>query len=249
MDPTPLYPNLYHPLRDTNTRDMRGPAKHHNRTAHPTRYYLIDFGLSRKYNPDDGPPLEPPIRGGDKTVPEFQHSTEPCDPFPTDIYYLGNMIREDFLQVRKSLNNSHDSLTCTAFRFSTAWNSCRPWWPTWFKMTRRDGPPSMRLSRALWPYERNFLGGSLVLALLIRTTLDSTRRLSLSGISSGRWATWRLCIRPSLLHHNPLRRLSFKLSFTIVHTYYNAHSFSLQIISIPGGCLDTLLDVLGEYIL
>jgi len=34
-----------------------------------------------------------------KSVPEFQTSTEPRDPFPTDIYYAGNMIREHFLDV------------------------------------------------------------------------------------------------------------------------------------------------------
>ncbi|KIK71956.1 hypothetical protein PAXRUDRAFT_181560, partial [Paxillus rubicundulus Ve08.2h10] len=32
-----------------------------------------------------------------QTVPEFQHSDEPRNPFPTDVYYLGNMIREDFM--------------------------------------------------------------------------------------------------------------------------------------------------------
>ncbi|GBE80574.1 predicted protein [Sparassis crispa] len=98
MDPKPLYPRLYHPQSDLQSLKMGKLAKHYTRTARPTRYYFIDFGLSRKYNPDDGPPREDPIWGGDKTVPEFQTSDDPCDPFPTDIYYLGNMIREDFLQ-------------------------------------------------------------------------------------------------------------------------------------------------------
>ena len=64
------------------------------------KYYFIDFGISRKYDPADLPPREPPIFGGDRSVPEFNKSDEPCDPFPTDIYYVGNLIREDFLQVR-----------------------------------------------------------------------------------------------------------------------------------------------------
>ena len=100
MDPIPLYPNLYHPLKTLTARDLSGPAKHYTRTSHPTRYFLIDFGLSRKYNPDEGPPREYPIWGGDKTVPEFQHSDEACDPFPTDIYYVGNVVRTILLQVR-----------------------------------------------------------------------------------------------------------------------------------------------------
>lgn len=99
MDPVPLYPRLFHPLVNSRTMDYKGDAKHYSRTWKPTKYFLIDFGLSRKYNPDDGPPLEFPILGGDKTVPEFQHSDEAVNPFPTDIYYLGNLIREDFLQV------------------------------------------------------------------------------------------------------------------------------------------------------
>ncbi|KAI0666034.1 hypothetical protein C8Q78DRAFT_1141228 [Trametes maxima] len=71
----------------------KGSAKHSTRTRHPVKYYIIDFGLSRRYNPDDGPPREHPIRGGDKSVPEFQNwQGELLDPFPTDIYYLGNMI-------------------------------------------------------------------------------------------------------------------------------------------------------------
>jgi hypothetical protein len=63
------------------------------------RYYLIDFGISRRYGPKDIPPLEPIIIGGDKTVPEFQNSYAPCNPFHTDICYIGNFIREGVLEV------------------------------------------------------------------------------------------------------------------------------------------------------
>ena len=100
MDPKPLYPEPYHPRVIEWNRDLSHPAKHHTRTTHPTKYYFIDFGISRKYDPADLPPKEPPIFGGDRSVPEFNRSDEPCDPFPTDIYYVGNLIREDFLQVR-----------------------------------------------------------------------------------------------------------------------------------------------------
>lgn len=102
MDPKPTFPKMYHPVRLWMSRDFKGTAKYYTRTARPTRYYLIDFGLSRKYNPEDGEPEEIPIKGGDKTVPEFQGRGEfkPCNPFPTDIYYIGNLIRGDFLEVR-----------------------------------------------------------------------------------------------------------------------------------------------------
>jgi hypothetical protein len=98
MDATPLYPIPYHPCVTTMRRDYKGKAKYKTRTQRPVKYYFIDFGLSRRYEPDVVP-LEDPIRGGDKTVPEFQNSDEPRNPFPTDVYYLGNLIREDFTKV------------------------------------------------------------------------------------------------------------------------------------------------------
>ncbi|KAI0779502.1 hypothetical protein C8Q74DRAFT_1259355 [Fomes fomentarius] len=54
------------------------------------KYYYIDFGMSIRYNPEDGPPREHPMVGGDKSVPEFRNWTgELLDPFLTDIYYIG----------------------------------------------------------------------------------------------------------------------------------------------------------------
>lgn len=99
MDPKPTYPNSFHPIVTLRNRNYKGSAKHYTRTARPTKYYLIDFGLSLKYPPNSYP-IALPIFGGDRTVPEFQ--TNPCgvyNPFPTDVYYIGNMIREDFLKV------------------------------------------------------------------------------------------------------------------------------------------------------
>ena len=100
MDPSQLYPDGYHPRKVNRTRDFKGKARHFTRTQRPPKYYLIDFGISRKYNPADGPPLEDPILGGDKTVPEYNRSDDPCDPFPVDVYYAGNLLRRDFLDVR-----------------------------------------------------------------------------------------------------------------------------------------------------
>ncbi|KAL4242881.1 hypothetical protein ABKN59_011627 [Abortiporus biennis] len=99
MDPQPMFPKMYHPRYTNYSRDFKGAAKYHSRTARPVRYYLIDLGLSRRYDPENTSPREPPILGGDKSVPEFKDGTEPLDPFPTDVYYVGNVIRLDFMTV------------------------------------------------------------------------------------------------------------------------------------------------------
>ena len=101
MDPLPLYPQLYHPTNDKRTRDYSRGVRPYTRTERPTKYYFIDFGLSQKYGPEDPHPQAMPISGGDRTVPEFEGDgfKQAYDPFPTDVYYLGNRFREEFLQV------------------------------------------------------------------------------------------------------------------------------------------------------
>ncbi|KAI0299137.1 kinase-like domain-containing protein [Multifurca ochricompacta] len=100
LDPSNMFPESFHPADIERSRDYRGKAKWYSRTRRPTRYILIDFGLTRRYDPADGQPLDNPLRGGDKTAPEHQDGKTPCNPFPTDVYYLGNLIREDYIQVR-----------------------------------------------------------------------------------------------------------------------------------------------------
>ena len=63
------------------------------------RYLLIDFGLSRRYDPTNGLPLDLFVRGGDKSAPEHQDGVTLCNPFPTNVYHHGNVIREDFMRV------------------------------------------------------------------------------------------------------------------------------------------------------
>ncbi|RPD78671.1 hypothetical protein L226DRAFT_551286 [Lentinus tigrinus ALCF2SS1-7] len=103
-DPRTMYPNMYHPQDLSKTRDWKRGVKVYDRTSRPVRYYFIDFGISRRYNPEDGPPREHPILGGDKTAPEFKDwKGDLLDPFPTDIYYIGNMIQRTLLQNYRGL--------------------------------------------------------------------------------------------------------------------------------------------------
>ncbi|KAJ7144700.1 kinase-like domain-containing protein [Mycena filopes] len=98
MDASNMYPGGFHFQHPELAPDFySGRAKHYTRTQRPPKYYLIDFGLSRVYpSKTDPPPLEPVIHGGDRTPPEFRNNNK-CNPFPTDVYYLGNMIRTGFL--------------------------------------------------------------------------------------------------------------------------------------------------------
>ncbi|CAK5280693.1 unnamed protein product [Mycena citricolor] len=99
VDPSKLYPQGFHPVAHWMSPTMERGAVTIGRAKCWPSYYIIDFGLSRRYKLDDGPPLEPVRRGADQTPPEHAGSSpEPCNPFPTDIYYLGNMIREDFMK-------------------------------------------------------------------------------------------------------------------------------------------------------
>jgi len=99
LDPSNMYPESFHLADNRRSKDFRREAKWYSQTRRPTRYLLIDFGLSRRYDPANGPPLENPPRGGDKSAPDHQDMNTPCNPFPTDVYYLGNMVREDIMQV------------------------------------------------------------------------------------------------------------------------------------------------------
>lgn len=123
LDPRELYPSSFHPMETSLKRDYSGSAKHYTRTQRPPKYYFIDFGLSRRYDPTDTNPREVPIWGGDKEVPEFQNSNEPCNPFQTDVFYIGNAIRKDFLQVSQPSfcfshpNRDHTWQTKNGFEF------------------------------------------------------------------------------------------------------------------------------------
>ncbi|KAL1713748.1 hypothetical protein EV715DRAFT_295794 [Schizophyllum commune] len=92
-------------------RDFRGKWEaSHTRTERPVKYFLIDFGSAARYDSVDPPPLEVPLPGGDRSVPEFVgynlclplSKVKLHNPFPTDVYYLGNWMREEFLDGMKS---------------------------------------------------------------------------------------------------------------------------------------------------
>ncbi|TFK74317.1 hypothetical protein BDN72DRAFT_833669 [Pluteus cervinus] len=98
MDGEAMFPEGWNAVRGYLTPRGEKHSTIYTRTQRPSRYYFIDFGLSRCFDPSDSNPLAEPIVGGDKTVPEFLTDREAFNPFHTDIYYLGNMIREFVMQ-------------------------------------------------------------------------------------------------------------------------------------------------------
>ena len=63
------------------------------------RYYITDFGLSVHFSDSDRPRLVTGNRHQDITVPELSSSI-PYDPFPVDVFSLGNVFKRNFLDVR-----------------------------------------------------------------------------------------------------------------------------------------------------
>ena len=95
-----MFPEGFHSQDILRSKSMKGNAPFFTRTQRPTRYIIIDFGMSSRYDPSDVAPLEESLIGGDKTVPEFLKLEPFHDPYKTDIYYVGNLIRTEFIQVR-----------------------------------------------------------------------------------------------------------------------------------------------------
>lgn len=106
MDPAPLFPDMFHPTVHDRSRTLAHHAEHTTRTRHPPRYYLTDFSNAKRYKPE-AERLAAPVMGLSDSLksPEFKDfrdmdRTPPRDPFPTDVYYLGNMIRRQLMTVR-----------------------------------------------------------------------------------------------------------------------------------------------------
>lgn len=99
MDAPALFPKGFHPMAETTLPDLTGPAPYVRRIDVPVHYYFIDFGISTQFAPDQHPRLVLGTDGLDDEVPELSN-TVPYDPFKTDIFIIGNLLRQQFLKVR-----------------------------------------------------------------------------------------------------------------------------------------------------
>ncbi|KAF6744608.1 kinase-like domain-containing protein [Ephemerocybe angulata] len=98
MEASALSKEHFHFFRAYASVDWKKTLTFTTRTEGHPRYYIIDFGLSRRYDGTQDPPYEiTPMYGTDTTVPEFRNLDEPHNPFPIDVYCLGNMIKTKVL--------------------------------------------------------------------------------------------------------------------------------------------------------
>ena len=99
MDPTALYPKGFHPESPlTLLNDLTTYAPVLPRASVPVTYYYIDFGISTLFTCDDTNRLVTGRAGLDKGVPELSDVVA-YDPFKVDVFILGNLFRQSFLQV------------------------------------------------------------------------------------------------------------------------------------------------------
>jgi len=97
MDAPRMYPNSFHPTRKTQNIDGISRAKYISRTkAKSVKYLFIDFGLSRLIRSERDRRMR--IKMGARQLPPEIERGEEYDPFPVDMYYLGNVYREHLLE-------------------------------------------------------------------------------------------------------------------------------------------------------
>ncbi|KAJ6502288.1 hypothetical protein C8R45DRAFT_1190870 [Mycena sanguinolenta] len=103
LDPRNMYPDGFYTgsfLYDHRKRDFTGRAKQFTRTQRPSRYYWIDYGLTGMFHHPEKPgTLQVPyVIGGDKNIPETKKNQLYADPFASDVWWVGNVIRKRVLR-------------------------------------------------------------------------------------------------------------------------------------------------------
>lgn len=99
FDAQQMYPKGFHATLIDSKLDISAPAPFISRTAAGgVRYYFTDFGISSHFA-DGKRSRVTGNRCQDKTVPELS-DIYPYDPFPVDIYTLGNLYKMQIIEVR-----------------------------------------------------------------------------------------------------------------------------------------------------
>ena len=93
IEPEKMFPEGYHTRKDLRKPDLSGPAIFYTRTQRPSKYFIIDFGMSRRYESDDDSPMEPTVT---------EKGVELQNPFQVDVYLAGELLRQVFLDVSQA---------------------------------------------------------------------------------------------------------------------------------------------------
>lgn len=99
MDGEILFPKGFHPCLPTVDANGKTARPRRRRDTSGVKYYFTDFGLSSRFETNEGPRLVRGEDGLDQEVPEL-HQSEPYNPFPVDIFILGNLFRKELTEVR-----------------------------------------------------------------------------------------------------------------------------------------------------
>ncbi|KLO13855.1 hypothetical protein SCHPADRAFT_889747 [Schizopora paradoxa] len=104
MDAPSMFPNGVHPC--DFTRDRTGEERvriiPRHKASGPINYYFIDFGISRLYEEDEAH-LVVGNDGADQDIPEMSDIDE-YDPFPADVFLLGNVFKKYFIPMYKNID-------------------------------------------------------------------------------------------------------------------------------------------------
>ena len=94
-----MYPRGFHPLLQVAEADFSRPANpNRRREAKDIKYIFIDFGISSRFNSLEERYLVYGCMAQDPTIPELS-GIVPYNPFAIDVYTLGNVYREELLEV------------------------------------------------------------------------------------------------------------------------------------------------------
>ncbi|KAI9450981.1 hypothetical protein BJY52DRAFT_134251 [Lactarius psammicola] len=88
-------PNIFLPDMNDQNRTFKGAVKAYTRRRPPPRYYFVGLELSVQYSSRDA--IDEPWRRRDTSAPEHR-SGGWCNPFHTDIYYIGNLVSQEFVE-------------------------------------------------------------------------------------------------------------------------------------------------------
>jgi hypothetical protein len=96
MESEKMFPEGYHPMKDLRKPDLSGPAKFYTRTQRPSKYFIIDFGMSHRYESDNDSPVEPTIT---------EKGAQLQNLFQVDVYLTGELVRQVFLDASQALSS------------------------------------------------------------------------------------------------------------------------------------------------